>query len=72
MALPLESKTALVTGAARGIGKGIALELARAGCHVAVNDRSTGPEAEAGGHVNPRNPFASGASADGLVAAAFI
>ena len=28
----------LVTGAARGIGKGVALALARAGCRVAVND----------------------------------
>jgi NAD(P)-dependent dehydrogenase (short-subunit alcohol dehydrogenase family) len=37
MALPLESKTALVTGASKGVGKGIALELARAGCDVAVN-----------------------------------
>jgi NAD(P)-dependent dehydrogenase (short-subunit alcohol dehydrogenase family) len=47
MALPLESKTALVTGAARGIGKRIALELARAGCNVAINDLSAGPEAQA-------------------------
>lgn len=30
-------KTALVTGASRGIGRGIALELARAGCEVAIN-----------------------------------
>lgn len=31
------SKTALVTGASRGIGRGIAIELARAGCRVAIN-----------------------------------
>jgi NAD(P)-dependent dehydrogenase (short-subunit alcohol dehydrogenase family) len=37
----LEGSTALITGAGRGIGRGIALELARAGCRVAVNDRST-------------------------------
>jgi len=37
---PLESKTALVTGASKGIGKGIALELARAGANVAVNYHS--------------------------------
>lgn len=36
----LQGKTALVTGAAQGVGKGIALELARAGCSVAVNYRS--------------------------------
>lgn len=36
----LEGRTALVTGAAQGVGKGIALELARAGCKVALNDRA--------------------------------
>lgn len=34
----LEGFTALVTGARQGVGKGIALELARAGYRVAVND----------------------------------
>jgi NAD(P)-dependent dehydrogenase (short-subunit alcohol dehydrogenase family) len=36
---PLAGKTALVTGAAQGVGKGIALALARAGCAVAINDK---------------------------------
>ena len=37
MQRPLEGKSALVTGASKGVGKGIALELARQGCAVAVN-----------------------------------
>jgi len=37
MSTRLDGQTALVTGANRGVGKGIALELARAGCNVAVN-----------------------------------
>jgi 3-oxoacyl-[acyl-carrier protein] reductase len=42
----LEGKTALVTGASRGIGRAIALELARAGATVVVGYRSGAAEAE--------------------------
>ena len=45
--MKLLGKTALVTGAARGIGKGCAIELARAGANVAINDLTASPEAEA-------------------------
>src|SRR5690242_21625423 len=47
MPSPLESKTALVTGASKGVGKGIALELARCGCDVAVNYNSDAAGADA-------------------------
>ncbi len=43
----LLGKTALVTGAARGIGRGCAIELARAGADVVVNDRERTPQAMA-------------------------
>ncbi len=43
----LEGKTALVTGASKGIGKAIALELGRAGASVVVGYRSGQDEAQA-------------------------
>ncbi|MAG92911.1 MAG: glucose dehydrogenase [Planctomycetaceae bacterium] len=42
----LAGKTALVTGAGRGIGRGCALELARAGADLVINDRPGGTDAE--------------------------
>ena len=42
----LSGKNALVTGASRGIGRGCALEMARAGANVAINYFSHGDEAE--------------------------
>jgi NAD(P)-dependent dehydrogenase (short-subunit alcohol dehydrogenase family) len=55
----LEGKSALVTGAGGGVGKGIALELARGGCDVAVND------------IDPATAQATAAEVAGLGRAAF-
>jgi 3-oxoacyl-[acyl-carrier protein] reductase len=45
-AIDLTGKVAWVTGASRGIGRSIALNLAKAGCDIALGYRSAGEQAE--------------------------
>ncbi len=47
MSAALAGKVALVTGAARGIGRATALKLARAGCDIAANYYNSAEQAEA-------------------------
>jgi NAD(P)-dependent dehydrogenase (short-subunit alcohol dehydrogenase family) len=49
----LEGKVVVVTGGGRGVGRGIALEIAQAGGKVIVNDLGVGPGGEADGSVGP-------------------
>ncbi len=44
--MSFQGRTAIVTGAARGIGRGICLELARRGCNIAFNYAHSAAQAE--------------------------
>ena len=44
--IDLSGKVALITGSSRGIGRGCAVEMARAGADIAINYRSHADEAE--------------------------
>jgi len=74
----LRGRVALVTGAARNIGRAIALELARAGAHVVVNAATSAQaaaetvrliEAEGGRAIVHLADVADPAAVEGLVAA---
>ena len=45
------TKVAVITGAARGIGRATALELARCGCDVVINERTNLDEEIGRAHV---------------------
>jgi 3-oxoacyl-[acyl-carrier protein] reductase len=58
MDLGIEGKVALVMGASRGIGRGIAAALAREGARVAISSRSAVALAEAAGEIGGQvQPF---------------
>jgi 3-oxoacyl-[acyl-carrier protein] reductase len=48
----LDGKTAIVTGAGRGIGRSIALKLASEGAHVVVNDLDEAPTLDVTAEIN--------------------
>lgn len=59
-----ERRVALVTGASRGIGRAVALRLARDGRHVVLVSRSEGPLSEVKSQIEEAGGSASVAAAD--------
>jgi NAD(P)-dependent dehydrogenase (short-subunit alcohol dehydrogenase family) len=66
----LEGKVIVVTGGGRGVGRGIALEAAKAGGKVIVNDLGVGPGGEADGGAGPAHDVVNEIKAAGGQAAA--
>ncbi|MYA80491.1 MAG: SDR family oxidoreductase [Acidobacteriia bacterium] len=64
MLFDLAGQTAIVTGAAQGIGEGIASRLARAGARVAVADRNTAAAEAAAGRLADNGAQAFSVSVD--------
>ena len=56
--MELTERVVLVTGAARRVGRAIALRLAEAGCHVAVHYRASAAEAAGDGRAMSAMPAA--------------
>ncbi len=64
MFFDLAGQTAIVTGAAQGIGEGIAKRLAQAGARVAVADRNTATAEASAGRINSIGAQAFSVSVD--------
>ncbi|KAL2787557.1 hypothetical protein BJX66DRAFT_327760 [Aspergillus keveii] len=64
----LSGKVAIVTGGSRGIGEGIALELARNGAKVSVTYTSSGSEEQVNSLIKTINGFGNGSAAIGIKA----